>query len=243
MQSPHIWYRFPLHRTKIITLAILFSAASASAQRNIAQDDERSLNQPIHFGVTFGVNISDYKIIIDSQYYAQTTIRTVRSSSSPGFNLGVISDLAISHSFDFRFLPDLSFTERDIVYSLQNVDTLATKQVQSVYLDFPVELKYKSAPYKDFRMYVVGGVRYSLDLASNASARNAETLVTVIPNSFFAEYGVGCEFHLPLITICPEIKVSYGLTNALKQSPALPFSNVISKLIPRSILFSLHFEG
>jgi hypothetical protein len=221
----------------------LLSAFSASAQRFIGEDDERSLDHPLHFGVTFGVNISDYKIIIDSQYYAQTAIRTIRSSSSPGFNLGVISDFAISRSFDFRFVPDLSFTERDIVYSLQNVDTLATKQVQSVYLDFPVELKYKSAPYKDFRMYVVGGVRYSLDLASNAEARNAESLVKVYPNSFFAEYGVGCEFHLPLVTICPEIKVSYGLTNALKQDPALPYSNVISKLIPRSILISLHFEG
>ena len=80
-------------------------------------------------------------------------------------------------------------------------------------------------------------------MQSNAQARLAENLIKVVRNDYAFEYGVGCEFHLPLVIICPEIKVSYGLTNILQPDPNLIYSNVLQSLRARQIMFAIHFEG
>ncbi|MFI5134801.1 MAG: porin family protein, partial [Chitinophagales bacterium] len=233
-----------VYSKKIVTIVLLaFLFLPVRAQYNVYQDDVKYNKRNFHFGIALGLNFSNYKITLDSNYLVQNEILEAHAVTNPGFSLGILSSLHLSKSFELRFIPDLAFADRSIEYKISTADTLAIKRIESVYLEFPFDLKYRSKPYKDFRMYVLGGFKYSIDMQSNAQARLAENLIKVVRNDYAFEYGIGAEFHLPLVIIAPEIKVSYGLTNILKADPNLIYARVLKGLRARSIMFSVHFEG
>jgi hypothetical protein len=244
MHAAKFWHQLVVHRKKILmVLALGFLFNQSHAQYNVYQDDVKYSKRNFHFGIALGLNFSNYKITLDSNYLVQQEILQVHALTNPGFSLGILASLHLSNSFEFRFIPDLAFADRSIQYTLSTADSEPIKRIESVYLEFPFNFKYRSKPYHDFRMYVLGGFKYSIDMQSNAQARLAENLVKVYRNDFAFEYGVGCEFHLPLVIIAPEIKVSYGLTNILKQDNNLIYSSVLQGLRARCIMFSIHFEG
>jgi len=244
MQAAKFWYQFAVHCKKAIAfflLVVLFQRANA--QYNVYEHDVRFERRNFHFGISLGLNFCNYKITLDSNYLAQNEVLEAHAITDPGFSLGILSSLHLSKSFELRFIPDLSFADRSIEFRIASADTPAVKRIESVYLEFPFNLKYRSRPYHDFRMYVIGGLKWSVDMQSNASARLAENLIKVYRNDVALEYGMGCEFHLPLVILSPEIKVSYGLRNILKPDPNLIYSRVLQGLRARSIMFTLHFEG
>jgi hypothetical protein len=190
-----------------------------------------------------GVNNSNYKITPDSFFIVQNKILKMEAGPGAGFNLGILSDYHISNKLEFRFIPTLSLGTKNLYFTIRNQDTLSTRKIESVYLEFPFHFKYKSKPYKDFRPYVIGGMKYSIDMQSNAGARRAENLIQVNRNDYALEYGLGIELHLPMVIISPEIKLSYGLNNVLAPNPKLNLSNAIERLSTRTIFFCVHFEG
>jgi len=244
MQAVKFWYQLAVHCKQAIAffvLLVLFQRAHA--QYNVYENDLRFERRDFHFGISIGLNFSNYKITLDSDYLTQNEILEAHSVTDPGFSLGILSSLHLSKSFELRFIPDLAFADRTIEFKISSADTLATKRIESVYLEFPFNLKYRSKPYHDFRMYVLGGFKWNIDMQSNASARLAENLIKVYRNDVALEYGMGCEFHLPLVVLSPEIKVSYGLRNILRPDPNLIYSRVLQGLRARSIMFTIHFEG
>lgn len=244
MQASEFWYQLAVHSKKAVAaVLLLLSFQYVCGQHIVYEDDVRFARRNFHFGISLGLNFSNYKITLDSNYLVQNEILEAHSVTNPGFSLGILSSYHISKSFELRFIPDLAFADRSIEYKIRSADTLPLKRIESVYLEFPVNLKYRSKPYHDFRMYVLGGFKYSIDMQSNASARLAENLVKVYRNDISLEYGVGCEFHLPLVILSPEIKISYGLRNILKPDDNLIYSRVLQGLRARTIMFTLHFEG
>lgn len=237
-------HKFFIHRFKIALLLLMTMGIKTSfAQFNAYGHDVRYEAHNWHFGISLGINFSNYKITLDSNYFEQQEILEAHPVTNPGFGLGILASYHLSKYFEIRFVPDLAFADRSIKYTLSTADSTPLKTIESVYLEFPFNLKYRSKSYKDFRMYVQAGFKYSIDMQSNASARLAENLIKVYKNDFALEYGVGMEFHLPLVTISPEIKVSYGLQNVLKPDDNLIYSKVLDGLRSRSILFAIHFEG
>ncbi len=228
---------------QIVGLLSYLLMNKALAQYSVYEHDARYSNQYFHFGIALGVNNSNFKITPDSAFIAQNKILNIQTGQGLGFSLGILSDLHLSNKFEFRFIPTLSLGEKNLYYSVKNEDTLTNKKIESVYLEFPFELKYKSKAYKDIRPYVVAGMKYSIDMQSNAGARKAENLVKINRNDLALQYGLGIEIHLPMVILSPEIKVSYGLRNILSQDDKLSYSSVIDRLRTRTILFVLHFEG
>ena len=120
---------------------------------------------------------------------------------------------------------------------------LATKQIQSLLLGFPAQVKFLSDRINNFRVYMLGGFNYRYDLASNSSARKAENLVKLVPTDMSIEAGVGFQFYFPVFILSPELKISEGIKNIHSRDPNLQYSNVIDKIKSRMIVFSLIFEG
>lgn len=218
-------------------------AVKSFSQSQIYVDDIKYLNRPFHFGVTMGINNSNFKYVLDTNYMKQYQVLDVQSVKGPGFSVGIVSDLHLSKKFDFRFIPDLAFAEKDLNFTQRNNDTIANKKTESVYIDFPFLFKYKSKPYKDMRMYIISGLKYGVDLQSNADSRKADDQIKVFASDISFDYGLGLEFHLPMVTIAPEVKLSYGLINVLKNDDKLIFSAVLKQLRTRMFMFSVHFEG
>jgi hypothetical protein len=150
--------------------------------------------------------------------------------------------LKIGRNFDFRFLPTLSFANRTLQYWTTE-DLPVNKRIESVFVELPFHLRYKSEPYKDMRLFVIGGAKYSFDVASNSRARNSNEFVRVAPSDFALELGVGVQIFFPYFIFSPELKVSHGLSNTLLYNDNLSYSAVLEKVQSRAITLSFHFEG
>lgn len=200
--------------------------------------------KPYYFGITLAYNSSNFKVFQSKDFVLNDSIRQVESVTGPGFNLGIVTNLKIGNYFDIRFLPTLSFSERNINYAVPG-DTRRpyARKVESVFVEMPFHARYKSAPFHDMRLFVIGGVKYSFDVASDSRSRQAESLVKIAPNDFAFEIGMGAQFFLPYFIFSPEIKYSHGLNNILIFDDNLEESSVIEKVLSRTLTISFHFEG
>jgi len=200
------------------------------------------VNKKLYFGIMLGFNSTSFKITRSEEFTYDSTVQKVSTGRGPGFNLGIISNYRLGKYFDVRFIPTLSFAGKDLKYDMVD-GSMVKKSIESISIEFPVEVRFKSQPIKDVRLYVLTGLRYSIDLASNAKSRRAEDQVKVGRHDLAYELGFGVQFFFPLFIFSPEIKVANGVINIHSPNDQLIYSKVIDKLFSRSIVFSLHFEG
>ncbi len=235
--------RWPLAFCLLLTLG--FQLPSALGQHN----QGANLNyldfaqKPYYFGITLGYNSSNYRIFHSKDFIRNDSFARAESVTGPGFNLGIVSNLRIGEFFDIRFLPTLSFAEHSIRYTPPGSGRIINRPIESVLVELPFHVRYKSATYHDFRLFVIGGVKYSFDVASDSRTRQAAGLVKIAPTDFQVEYGAGIQFFFPYFIFSPEIKVSQGLNNVLIYNDKLQQSTVLEKVMSRTFTLSLHFEG
>lgn len=197
-----------------------------------------------YFGIALGLNSSGYRPYRSRDFLLSDSIRSIESLNGPGLNIGIVTNLKIGDYFDFRAIPSFSFAERNINYAKANKNPFpSTRKVESVFVEMPFLMRYKSAPYRDARFFVIAGVKYSFDVASDSRTKQAETLVKIAPTDFSFEYGAGLQIFLPFFILTPEIKISQGIGNTLIFNPNLEESSVLEKVLSRAFTFTLHFEG
>lgn len=178
-------------------------------------------------------------------------VLSVTSNPSPGFVISIVSNLSLSDNFDLRFIPSLTFGDRDLIYSVTTYREESTskmnitKRVPSTYVNFPLELKFKSDRYNNFRAYLMGGAQYTLDLASQAKKREQhntdQKIVKFNQNDVYLEAGVGFDFYNEWFKLGMEVKMMYGLFDQLKRENNL-YTNSIQSLKSKIFQFSLTFE-
>lgn len=236
-----------LLRRKVILFFGLFVMLAGTADAQSPRGNYNFLGfeqKPYFFGITLGYNRADYRLYYSKNFILNDSIQTANSVIGPGFNLGIVSNLKIGDYFDFRFLPTLSFAERNLSYtSPEGGREPYNRRIESVFVEFPFHVRYKSAPYNDKRLFVIAGVKYAFDVASDSRSRQADELVKVSPTDFALEYGVGVQFFLPYFIFSPEFKISQGLGNVLLYDDNLEQSNVLEKVLSRTFTISFHFEG
>jgi len=249
MRSTNNGYLFNLHRYKTVTfitfLILTFISQTSFSQRGGgANFNFNAFNKKTYyFGITLGYNNSFYRIVHDRSFILNDTVKILESARGPGFNLGIVTNIKFGENFDVRFnLPTLSFAERRFEYTLTSKE-VQKRKVESVFIDFPIQFRYKSKPYHDIRAFVIFGGKYSIDLASNSRSRQADDLIKIQRQDFLLEYGVGFQVFFPYFILSPEIKFSHGLLNIHDRNAGLIYSGVIDRLLARGLTISFHFEG
>ena len=150
-------------------LILLLASLSSNAQRLLLKNLTTFDDKRVHFGFTLGINTTDfgfsyYNVMADNQQFMQsknildvsyienadkTKVRADISTLTPGFTVGIVTNLRLTESFDLRFLPGMSFGERKLVYNIPirfagETTNPAYYSIKSTFLDFPLLLKYKS---------------------------------------------------------------------------------------------------
>ena len=146
---------------------------------------------------------------------------------------------------DLRFVPALIFGERHLEYgfldSLENY-TNEIKRIESTLLDFPIYIKYKSERYNNIRTYVMGGIKYSMDIASQDEIDDeGQKIVKLKKNDLMGEIGFGIDFYLEYFKFSPQIKLSQGFINLLKTDQSI-YTQSISNLATNGWMLSFTFE-
>ncbi len=229
------------------TLLILL-ACKADAQES-GENLPAYTRARVHFGFILAYNTSDFAItpIGNLSSHFNDTLKSIRSTPEGGFNLGIVSELKLTKYLKLRFVPDLAFSTRELDYSFAGVDTFTvTKTVNSTFIDFPLDLKLISKRQKNFEAYVLAGVKYITDLASqknvDESLLGVNEVVRIIRNDYAYEAGAGIEFYLPYFKFGLEFKLSRGVRNLLIKDNTV-YTQSIESLKSEVYLLSFTFEG
>lgn len=199
--------------------------------------------RPYYFGITLGYNNAFYKMEHVDKFLADDSLLVTEPVHSSGFNLGLLGNLSVAKHLDLRLNPNLVFAERTMHYVFGEDSSYQDKNVESILLSIPLQVKFKSDRINNFRIYLMGGVKYDYDLAANVRARKAEDLLQLSPADLGYEAGFGFEFYLPYFIFSPEIKISNGTRDIHVRQAGNIYSNTIGKLLSRMVVISIHLEG
>lgn len=208
----------------------------------------RALNMPEHdekkyyFGITFGLNFSQYRIKYTNSFVETDTFMRIQPRWTPGFNLGLMANLRLTSFIDLRFIPSLSFAEKRMSFTMAP-DSTSDRSIESIYMHLPFQLKFKSDRIRNFRFYGMLGGKLDFDLAANARSRRTDEWLKVKPMDVGYELGVGFEFYYPNFIFSPEIKLSQGLNNQLFRDQSIQLTNAIEEINTRMFVISIHLEG
>jgi hypothetical protein len=224
-------------RKVVALLSTFLFLSTANAQLNYLEKGQKTL----YFGINMAINMADFKINPSPKGSYSDTIYTFDAKLSPGFNLGIIGNYQFSQYFDLRFIPSLSFSDKILEFT-DNRGRVTEQTISSIYLDFPLQVRFKSQPIKDVRIFVLAGIRYDFDLAANQNKRIADDIVQLKKHDFAFEYGIGFQIFFPYFILSPEFKFTQGLIDIHNPTGSI-YSRVIDKLFSRAFTISINFEG
>lgn len=230
----------------LLTVLLSVVLMPLSAQGNLTDLDFRIFR----LGFLLGTNTMDFKIdhsemLQDGKvYYADV------SNLVPGFTVGLITDLRLHRYLSLRFTPSLLLGERNLSFRTFNpasasfADSVHTVNIFSLPIELPVLLRYNAERYGNFKPYIEAGFGAYFDLG-----RDDLREVTLNLSDVFFTAGAGCDIYFRYFKLSPEIRVNFGLTNVM--TPKLPtpenttsliYSNALSGLFSRILMFTLNFE-
>lgn len=217
-------------------------------------DDDR-----FNWGYSFQYVSAEYKIwknqrwrfpMLDENFADITdTLSSISSKPTPGFAIGFVANRKITDHIDLRSTPSLVFSERNITYTYHPLltPTTTSKKVQATLIDLPLSIKLKSDRLGNFRAYMIGGLKYSIDMASRKKSNNLDVLdekAKYINNqkTFISyEAGAGMDFYFGFFKMSTELKVSQSFKDILLHESTI-YATPIEKAKLRHFTFSLFFE-
>jgi hypothetical protein len=243
---------FGFMKGRVFRTVVLLFGLLAAARANAQLRDQLNLvdhdSKPFYLGIGFMYEQSHLQVSAHPKFLQSDSVLYVNPLNSGGFGVSGMFTFHVADHWEFRLaFPEFIFASNSLSYHVTyppaGETSLATKQIQSLLLGFPAHVKFLSDRINNFRVYMLGGINYQYDLASNSSARKAQNLVKLNPSDFSVEGGIGFQFYFPVFILSPELKFSEGIKNVHDRDPNLQYSNTIDKLKTRMVVFSLIFEG
>ena len=260
-------------KKSLIAILFIFLGFSGFAQKQKVNFLTTFDDKLIHFGFTIGINALDFNVVnypdfvsagitaadLPQDNSGSSVLIPMRNGGEPfvysdvativpGFTVGIISSLRLTKDLNLRFLPGLSFGERQLTYNIPvyDINSYETSSyyysIKSTFLDFPLLIKYKARRINNDRPYVIFGGAYRHDISRTAQ----EDLIKLKGGGFYAEIGGGWDHYFAFFRFSVEAKFSYGLNNQLGDLPGGIQSPLYAKSIQdlRSKIFTLsfHFE-
>ncbi len=236
----------------ILCLLILFAIFDASS---FAQRKGRSVTENLpkfdrrmyHFGFLLGANHMNFAIKTVEDLTPFDSLTNVTTKPDFGFDIGIVSSLKLTKYLSLRFVPTLSFGNRTVEYTFRYRDSISyiqNKKIESTFMTFPLYIKYQSKRLGNFRAYIIGGAKYSIDMASQAKKRNkeGEAPIKLARNDYMVDVGTGVDFFLPYFKFGIELKMSYGLRDLLIKENTI-YTNSVKRLNSKIFQLSFTFEG
>jgi hypothetical protein len=233
-----------LYLIAVATLAAMPVLSQSFHGTNLPKFDSRRY----HFGFHLGFNTSDYFVDRQPNYNFEDSLLSVNTDNQPGFNLGIVAALNLNKNISLRFTPTLSFQERllnYVFYADAETRERFAKRVESTFIEFPVNFKFRTDRLRNVAVYALAGGKYLIDMQSERDVKNElaeDIIVKTEKNDFALEFGGGFDFFLQYFKFGIELKMAVGLTNVLVND-GTQFSDPIRSLRTRTFMISFTFEG
>lgn len=198
-------------------------------------------NKALYWGISLGLNISNFRIDRQPHSEANDSILSIEDKSQPGFNLGLIGNWQFNRYFDLRFIPNMTFGEKLIQYN--TINGTVDNRIKTTYISLPVHIRYKSEPVNDWRIFVVAGLKYDLNIDPQVRTTSEPNKISLRKSGLSMEYGIGLQYFFPYFIFSPELKYSHSLNSVLDPNQSDLNRSAIRGLYPRTLIFTLNFEG
>ena len=233
-------------RTKIsILLFILFFTGISTYAQGRKEKNQPYIDQKMyHLGFLVGIHGQDMNIMHTGFESSGEVWFAGLPSYSAGFSVGIIGDRYINEHFNIRLPPTLHFGEKNIVFKEQTTGTEYKTTLRCNYLTMPLQIKFNAGRIDNYRPYLTMGGYASM----NITPKKNEAL-RLKPFDYGLEFGLGCNFYLPMFKLCPELKFSLGLADVidkdrsdLSDKEMLKYTQSISSGKNRMISLVFNFE-
>lgn len=255
-----------------VTLLLIAAVVPAQAQRRVIHYLPKYEQEPYHFGFLLAYNQMMYtvKTVEDYQNAPQPAnswpngnynipstqnlyVYNIETLQTPGFTVGIIGSKRLGRYFDLRLIPSLSFSERRMRYdvAVKNLDgeitmKTFTKSIGTTFVEFPLNIKYRSKRYNNIGAYLMGGVNPKIDLASQKDNKETdgqgnEFINNLVTKRFdvAGEIGAGFDIYNQWFKMGIEVKMSYGLLDIVKNEAFIytaPIDKLRNKLFQVSLI-------
>lgn len=213
------------------------------AQKAKPKNDSNYDDRILHFGFSMGVNTMDF--IVNNK--ADSELKAEVTSLRPGINIQIVTDFRPATYLDLRFLPGVSFGQRNInFYDTNGVKWGETQVIESSFLEFPLLLKAKGMRLNNSRPYLMTGVNFRYDLAGKKEYDEDKAVhIRLKRPDLYYEVGAGIDFYLPYFKLTVEAKMSTGLFDIMVHEPSPGFEEYVTSIgsLRSQIWYlSFHFE-
>lgn len=205
------------------------------------RDPNRDMRKRFFWGIAFAATNAKMKIELDPSFWYRTdSIQSIRPIGQVGGGFGGSVAMRMGKYWELKMLTMLQLHQRSLQYTWQHTPGPNIK-IETISMDVPITLKYRSSMPNNTRMYVLAGLRYSHDFQSNEDVPIGDTkpLVAIKKNTYYYEIGAGFEFRLDFVDLSIEFKLSNGINNALVRVPNSYYSGSLRAIYPRLFSISL----
>lgn len=204
----------------------------------------------LHYGIQVGYTQSKFDLHYSEDAELREDLQSSTSYYSPGFHINVIGDMRVSDYLNLRLLPGISLLSRNIYYGWSQSYQQSHykwedfRTVESVYGELPIELKYRSMRYHNFRPYLTLGGSYGFDFASLRKHKNnsEEGIIKLGASDIRYTTGVGFDVFLRYVKFAVEFKMAFGVID-LKVPDNDLCTRSVDYLKSRTFMLSFTFEG
>jgi hypothetical protein len=235
-------------RVPLLAFAVCL-ACGLHAQRGIKVQNLPNFDlHRFHFGFLLSYNTTDFFLDLKPEAPFRDSLLVLDHVKQPGFNLGIVASLNMTNNLSLRFLPSLAFQDRLLEYTFRTANgktQFFQKPVESTYLEFPLLLKFRSDRINNFAVYLIGGGKYGIDMASQKDVNNTidkDVVVKLARYDYSAEVGAGVDMFLPYFKFGIELKTGIGIPNVLVDDDTR-FSRPIQSLRTKTYVLTFTFEG
>jgi hypothetical protein len=231
-----------------IAFALLLAAVplTLAAQKQKPKNFSWFDDKWFHFGFSLGFNAMDFDITPSLANMNVDSLYPEVALLNPGINIQIVTNLRLDDYFDLRFLPGVSFGQRNVRFYKNQFLENEKQRIESSFLEFPLLLKAKGKRLNNVRPYLIGGLNYRYDLAGKKEYDEEKPIYLRLKRSdLYYEIGPGLDFYLPYFKMSVELKVSTGIRDVLVHDPATgypQYSRAIDRMKSQIWVLAFHFE-
>ncbi|MFA0960528.1 porin family protein [Roseivirga sp. BDSF3-8] len=245
MDTTYFRHKLDLHGKKIVLAALLAtllipfeSNAQITREKYNPNYDER----PIRYGFLLGVQRASLQPRYDENFVTEDfdTTYAIQAPWSTGLVIGFIGQLRLNQYLDLRLTPMVTIAEYDLEYTYaKKKDEIAT--AETVFVNLPLMLKYKSYRRGNYRMYITGGANPSFEVSGRKEDEGDVQRLPIQDMNFALELGLGLDIYYPLFKFSPEIRFSRGIVNMKKDSRE-NLTEGLDRITTNTVSLLFHFQ-
>lgn len=223
----------------LFTLLILINI-NTNAQLRKEKNQPYADQKMYHLGFALGIHAQDMNLMHTGNHELYAEI----PSYGVGFTVSIIGDRYISEYFNLRLIPTLHFGEKKMVFKDQTNGIEYKTSVKGNYVSLPLQVKINAGRIDNYRPYITVGGYTAMNISNEKDA-----IIRLKKMDYGLEFGLGCNFYLPLFKLCPELKFSLGLADVINKGRSdltdkdlLKFTESLSSGKNRMISLIFNFE-